>query len=272
MRHLRPALATLTLVLCSLLTSCSSLAIPDVPTTIASGNWLFYGVFQGTQTAANTFDSFGGSLLQANTQVSGVLHINNACFGNGTTDIPYTGTLLNNALSITSSPVNGQTITLQGTLTQNDTVLGTAGIEVTGGCSGNLYSPPLTYTVNYYLDKKGERIANLTGSWTTTTNISGPSITEQLTQSPTPDVHGDYALTGTVTVTDSPCFTSGTLQSTSYVSGYLGQQTIQMNDGSTLTATMQVNPQSAPNKTSLNLSASTVSGGKCNGPVDIYLQ
>ncbi len=275
MTPIRSTLAALPLVLCTLLTSCSNHAIPDVPTitTTASGNWFLYG--QYTPSPGSPFTggelSFGGSLLQANTQVSGVLHIDSPCFGNNTTDIPYTGTLINNTISITSSPVAGQTLTLQGTLSQNDTVLSTAEFEINGGCSVNLYSPELTFTDNSYLNQKGERIPSLTGSWTTSINISGPSLTEQLTQSSTPDTHGDFALTGTVTATGSPCFTSGTVQPTSFVSGELGQQIILMNDGSTFTATLQLAPQKTFAKPLLGLNG-TITGGNCNGPFDVQLQ
>jgi hypothetical protein len=271
MRPIRSTLAALPVVVCTLLTSCSNYAIPDVPTitTTASGNWVFYGSYQLGSGSGNL--SFGGSLLQANTQVSGVLHINTPCFDNSATDVPYTGTLIINNLTLTSSTVAGQTLTLQGTLSQDDSVLSTAEFEITGGCTGNLYSPALTYTVNSWLNQKGERIPNLTDSWTTSLEISGPSLTEQLTQSPTPDTHGDFALSGIVTVTGSPCFTTGTLQPTSFVSGDLGQQIILMNDGSTFTATLQLGPQKTFAKPLLGLSG-TVTGGNCNGPVDVDLQ
>jgi hypothetical protein len=274
MRPFRFPLAAL--VLCALLTSCGKdSVIPDdrSPLSTASGNWSLYGQYTASPGSPTTNGElfFGGSLLQANTQISGVFHIETPCFGNGATDVPYTGTLINNTINITSVPVAGQTLTLHGTLSQNDTVLFTAAFEINGGCTGNLYSPALTFTVNSDLDQKGVRIPSLTGSWTTTTNEEGPSLTEQLTQSPTPDAHGDLALNGTVTVTGSPCFTTGTLQPTSFVSGALGQQTIIMNDGSTLTATLALGTKTTFAKPSLGLNG-TITRGNCNGPVDVQLQ
>jgi hypothetical protein len=275
MTPIRSTLAALPVVLCTLLTSCSNYAIPDVPTIpiTSTGNWFLYG--QYTPAPGSPFKSgeisFGGSLIQTDTEVSGVLHINSPCFGNNTTDIPYTGTLINNHLSFTSSPVAGQILTLQGTLSQNDSVLSTAFFEITGGCTVSLYSPELTFTVNANLNQKGSRIPSLTGSWTTTNDVSGPSLTEQLTQSTTADIHGDFALSGTVMVTGSPCFTTGTLQPTSFISGYLGEQVILMNDGSTLTATLVANPN-ANNGKALSLYPGTITGGNCNGPIDIGLQ
>lgn len=274
MRPLRCPFAAL--VLCFLLTSCGKdSAIPDDHTAIstASGNWDLYGQYTGSRGSTTTSGEliFGGSLIQADTQVSGVFHIDTPCFGNSATDVPYTGTLINNTINITSSSVAGQTLTLHGTLSQNDTVLSTASFEITGGCTGNLYSPALTFTVNSYLDQKGVRIPSLSGSWTTTIDESGPTLTEQLTQSSTPDVHGDLTLTGTVTVTGSPCFTTGTLQHISFVSGLLGQQIILMNDGSTLTATLALGIQRTFARPSLGLNG-TITGGNCNGPVDVQLQ
>ncbi|HSY37007.1 MAG TPA: hypothetical protein VK814_14720 [Acidobacteriaceae bacterium] len=255
------------LLLCPLLTSCGKdSAIPNVP-LISTGNWYFYGNY--TPSPGSPFNTgtlaFGGSLIQTNTQVAGVLHINHPCFGNNTTDIPYTGTLINNHLSFTSSQVAGQTLTLDGTLSQDDTVLSTAAFQINGGCAVYLYSPELTFTVNSFLNQKGERVPSLTGSWTTYLNTAGPSLTEHLTQSTIADQHGDFTLTGTVTIAGSPCFSTGTLQPTSLISGDLGQQVILLNDGSTLTATLNAG-------TVLSLYPGTVSGGNCNGPVDIYLQ
>lgn len=273
MRNLRLTISALSLALCTLLTACGKdSAIPDIPIT-STGNWYFYGNYEpSTGSPFNTGSIvFGGSLIQTNTQVSGVLHINHPCFGNNTTDIPYTGTLINNHLSFTSAQVAGQTLTLDGTLSQNDSVLATASFQINGGCAVALYSPALLFTVHAYLDQKGARIPSLTGSWTTLIDSAGPSITEQLTQSTTPDLHGDFALTGTVSVTGSPCFTTGTLEPTSFISGDLGQQVILMNDGSTLTATSEANPGSNLG-TALSLYPGTITGGNCNGPVDLSLQ
>jgi hypothetical protein len=276
MTPLRSTSAILPLLLCTLLTSCSNYAIPDdhTPVSTASGNWDLYGQYTGSRGSTTTSGEliFGGSLIQANTQVSGVFHIDTPCFGNSATDVPYTGTLINNTINITSSPVAGQTLTLQGTLSQNDTVLFTAAFEINGGCTGNLYSPALTFTVNSYLDQKGVRIPSLTGSWTPDLNLPfSLNLTERLTQSPTPDAHGDLALTGTVTVAGSPCFTTGTLQPSSFVSGALGQQIILMNDGSTITSTLALETRTTFAKPSLDLNG-TITGGNCNGPIDVQLQ
>lgn len=271
MTPLRSTLAALSLILCTLLAGCGPNSF--ISLGAISANWYFYGDY--TPSPGSPFTSgnlpFGGSLVRTGNQVSGVLHINHPCFGNNATDIPYTGTLINNHLSFTSSSVAGQTLTLQGTLSQNNTVLSTASFQINGGCAVYLYSPELTYTVNSWLNQKGESIPSLTGPWTTYLNTAGPSLTEHLTQSPTADQHGDFALTGNVTVTGSPCFTSGTLQPASFISGYLGQQVILMNDGSTLTATVEAGPNSNLGP-ALSLDPGTITGGNCNGPIDLSLQ
>ena len=271
MTPLRSTFAALSLILCTLLAGCGPNSF--ISLGAISANWFFYGDY--TPSPGSPFTSgqlsFGGSLVRTGNQVSGVLHINHPCFGDNTTDIPFTGTLMYNHISFTSSSIAGQTLTVQGTLSQNNTVLSTASFQINGGCAVSVYSPELTYTVNSWLNQKGESIPSLTGSWTTYLAAAGPSLTEHLTQSPTADIHGNFALTGTVTVAGSPCFTSGTLQPTSFISGDLGQQVILMNDGSTLTATLAAGPTTNLGP-ALSLYPGTITGGNCNGPVDLSLQ
>jgi hypothetical protein len=45
-----------------------------------------------------------------------------------------------------------------------------------------------------------------------------------------------------------------------------------MNDGSALTATLQVIPQTNSTKPVLSLNPGAITGDNCNGPVDIELQ
>jgi hypothetical protein len=271
MTPLRSTLAAIPLVLCTLLAGCGPNAFLSLGAI--SANWYFYGDYTPSPGSPFTSGSlaFGGSLVRTGNEVSGVLHINHPCFGNNTTDIPFTGTLIHDHLSFTSSSIAGQILTVQGTVSQNNTVLSTAAIQITGGCAVYVYSPELTYTVNSWLNQKGGSIPSLTGLWTTYLTADGPSLTEHLTQSPTADQHGNFALTGTVTVGGSSCFTSGILQPGSFISGDLGQQVILMNDGSTLTASLAGGPASNLGP-ALSLNPGTITGGNCNGPVDVALQ
>jgi hypothetical protein len=62
----------------------------------------------------------------------------------------------------------------------------------------------------------------------------------QRVQSPSPDANGNYSLTGTIAIQGSPCFSKGTLQPTSLISGYLGHEVYKMDDGSTLDIPIEV--------------------------------
>lgn len=112
---------------------------PPTPASTGTGNWIFNPVlFQNGQ--ASYYYYFGGSLINTGGQVKGVLPINENCFGSYATDIPYTGTLdTNNRLSIISSKVDGQVLTLQGTLSSDASTLNNLTFSIKGGCSGNPY-------------------------------------------------------------------------------------------------------------------------------------
>ncbi|HTV08517.1 MAG TPA: hypothetical protein VMD97_05695 [Candidatus Aquilonibacter sp.] len=241
--------------------------------TTGTGNWIVSGLSQTTQ-AISPY-SFGGSLINDNGQLSGVLHINQPCFGSGTTDVPYTGTVdAKNNLSIQSAPVAGQILTFHGVLAADGSSITNAGFTVTGGCTGSLTGGTVDEGPGALEVVTAFRIPALAGSWNTTTVVSGPILSEEIMQSSTPDSHGDYALTGAVTVQGSACFTKGTLQPGSFLSGNLGQEVVLMNDGSVLRATFTDSyhgPSSAAVR-ALDLYTGTITGGACDGPVDEFLQ
>lgn len=112
------------------------------------------------------------------------------------------------------------------------------------------------------LQTSAYRLPSLTGSWS-----MGSSLSEQLTQSSTPDADGDYALSGTVVVKGSACFAQGTLQPGSYVSGVSGREIVKMNDGSILQGMLNVsfNGQLSSSILGLSLHPATINGGKCDG-------
>lgn len=268
MRPLRFPLAAL--LLCTLLTSCG--ADSFIPLNTISGNWLIYNFTFAQPAQPVLFDSMGGAITQSGNNLSASLHIQAACFRNGQTTIPFTGSVNpeNNHFTLNSTSVNGETIVVQGTFSSaKDTFLGSY-LTISGNCTGTLIA--LTGDDNgSILTPHGQKLPSLTGTWAFVQALPGPTLAEQLTQSLTPDINGDFALSGTVTVSGSPCFTTGALQSTSFISGSVGQQTILMNDGSTLTATMQLSAEGPPNGNSLNLQPGSITGGNCNEPVDIYL-
>jgi hypothetical protein len=276
MKRNQAALSVFPLLLCILLTGCGKdvffPATPVIPATPGAENWLFLGTYEiGADIMPYTF---GGSLLNDSGKLSGVFHADQPCFGSNTTDIPYTGTMdTANRLSITSSSVGGQVLTVRGTLSADETILNDFFFSVAGGCTGNISeSGEDSYGIGF---SRGVKIPALTGTWTSGAMNSGSSITsftEQITQSSTADVHGGFTLAGTVTIQGSPCFSRGTLQSTSFVSGYLGHELILMDDGSTLDVPMQVEYGFvASEPMTLNVGTTTVSGGNCNGKIESFV-
>jgi hypothetical protein len=286
MTRSRYALLTVPMALCILLTGCGrNVFLPytppvTTPLTTGSGNWWFFGYSAASDGALGGY-YFGGSLINNGGQVSGVLHIDQSCFGNYATDVPYTGTLdSKNNLSITSSSVAGQILALQGTLSADGLTLQDVNFTVRGGCSG-LVASGTSGSGPSLEQSKGFFIPSLTGTWASNAGAASAtealSMTEQIVQSPIPDAHGDYALSGTVTVQGSPCFTKGTLQ-TSFISGVQGQQHILMDDGSTLDATMMAvlttgvptaeNPETV---SSFILFPAAFSGGLCDGSYEFKL-
>jgi hypothetical protein len=268
MRPLRFLLAAL--VLCPLLTSCG--ADKSIPLTTLTGNWFIYNINFPRTAQLIPFDTMGGPITQTGNNLTATFHIQSACFGNGQTPIPLTGSVNpeNNHFTLNSTSVNGETIAVQETFSATkDTFLGTS-LTLSGSCTGYLVSETGDEK-GAILNPHGQKLPSLTGTWAFVQALPGPTLSEQLTQSPTPDVHGDFALSGTVNVNGSPCFTTGVLQSTSFISGSVGQQAILMNDGSVLSATIQFFAEEPPYGNSLNLQPGTITGGNCNGPIDVYL-
>jgi hypothetical protein len=179
-----------------------------------------------------------------------------------------------NNVSITSAAVNGQTLTFEGVLSADGSSINKGNFKITGGCTASLVSITGPDGPGASWQTTALRLTNIGGSWSSPKPFSGPALSEQVTQSASPDEHGNYALMGTVTVQGSSCFTQGMLQSGSFVSGLLGRQVIKMNDGSTLDATLTVsnNAELSNPIAGLELYPGSITGGACNGPVNEGLQ
>jgi len=103
--------------------------------TTGTGNWLVSGFYQTGNNIAPY--SFSGSLVNTNGQMSGVFHIDDACFGSGATDVPYTGTVdARNVVYIASAGVNAQQLTFKGLLAADGTAITQGSFKVLGGCTG----------------------------------------------------------------------------------------------------------------------------------------
>lgn len=255
-------------VLCVLFFGCgkelTTIAPPVADVATGTGNWLISG-FHQVNNGIGAY-SFGGSLVNINGQVNGVFHIDDPCFGSGATDVPYSGTVdAKNVINITSAGVNGQQLTFTGLLSADGSSIAQGSFKVVGACSGNIVSGTFdTGPGLAMLQTTAYRLPSLTGAWSLSTSLS-----EQVTQSSTADANGDYALSGTVTVQGSPCFTQGTLQAGSFVSGVSGQEIVKMNDGSVLQGMLGVsfNGQLSSSILAINLHPGNVTGGKCDGPI-----
>jgi hypothetical protein len=276
MKKSNAALSILPLLLSTLLAGCGKDVFfpynpaPITPSTTGTGNWSFESFIAGPG-GANY--AFGGSLIDSGGALSGVLHIDQSCFGLYATDVPYTGTLdSENNITINSSPVDGQVLSVQGTLSADAFTINHLTFSVNGSCSGNIVG-----TTDPFVLEAGFQVPSLTGTWMgsgASLGLDGVTITEQLTQSPTPDAHGDYALTGTITVAGISCFSTGTMQPPSFVTGATGHQRFLMDDGSVLDGTLSVvlqHPEQLRVKPRIGLFPATISGGRCNKPVDLLL-
>lgn len=276
---IRTALIALPLLLCAFLGCGKDLftlatgvpSSPTTPNTPIPGNWIISGFYRPTPDTLTSYNFFG-SLVNNGGQLSGVFHSLTSCFDQGYEDIPYTGTLdSNNNLSIASSSVDGQVLTFNGKLAADGASITGGSFTILGGCSGTIVSVTFEDGPGAYVQTTAMRLPGITGNWATTAGSSrGLMLTEQLAESSTPDAHGDFALTGPVAVQGSSCFTQGTIQSGSYLTGYIGRQIILMNDGSTLDATLNLSYGS--NVTPGFLLTGVISGGNCNGNVTLNLQ
>lgn len=268
MSSFRVLQSALALSVALLVTGCTTIKFPATPVTptVVSGNWFFYNVTTNATTPSQSLPfSFGGSLLVTDkTQVSGIFHVDQPCLGSGATDIPYTGILSGDRLDLTSSAVNGEILAIHGTLDASGTKFHAESLTLTGPCSGTVtaLTGPNGPGSNY--DPLGNQQPALQGSWSTNPANPNPQITLQLTQAAAPDAHGQFALAGTASVTGSPCFTTGTLQSPSFVSGGEGQLTIRFNDGSTLSSKLLAFALQGVAKSVVSIDSATITGGNCN--------
>jgi hypothetical protein len=167
-----------------------------------AGNWQF----SMTSTTAGTSLTVAGIINQTSTSVSGAVHVNGSdCFDSLTT-IALTGTLTGSSISLSSTSVVGQVVTLTGTIS-DDAFIGTYTIK--GGCASGYQGkvtgikvPPITGTLNGTFAPSGDATFNAVAHFS-------QGITSSV---------GTFGLTGTVTFA-TPCFGSGTLKSRTFPSG-----------------------------------------------------
>ncbi|HET6935153.1 MAG TPA: hypothetical protein VFI72_09955 [Candidatus Angelobacter sp.] len=199
------------------------------PLAIQSGNWSI----SGTSTAGNGSFVLGGSLSQTGNNISGIMHFfsaNVSCF-NPEDDIPFSGTITGQKVTLTSPSVAGEMLTVNAT----------GSSMALSGSYSIIPSPGATTCIGAVTDQgmfTGTLVPSISGTWHgSLVSILTPGtpigVTANITQSSTPDAHGFFPVTGTLTFTGSPCFTSGDIQSTVLPSNLAGSQlalTIVTND------------------------------------------
>jgi hypothetical protein len=151
--------------------------------------------------------TIAGSIAQSGGSVSGVVHVEGSNCFDRPTPIGLTGTLTDSNLSLTSAPVSGQVVTLDGTIT-NHAFTGT--YTVKGGCAegdmGNVTGINIPTMANI-----------LNGTFTASggqTFDASANVAQGSRASP----EGSFGITETGTF-DSSCFSSGTLTSGAFPSG-----------------------------------------------------
>jgi hypothetical protein len=136
--------------------------------------------------------------------------------------IPVTGTVSTaGVLSLTSSAVAGQVLSLSGTFTNVNLVEGK--YSITGGCANGYEGAASGYMVLPYSN-------TYKGSFEPTDGVGTPFTATIITTQSGPDADGFYHVTGTANFTGNPCMTSGTITS-STITGMSFDATITNNAG-----------------------------------------
>jgi hypothetical protein len=168
-----------------------------------AGNWNFTisSPVQGTSPV-----TIGGSITQSGTMLGGVVHVNGwTCF-DYMTAVSLSGNLTDDKMSLTSTAVNGQVITVTGSVSKPIEagpywLSGT--YVVRGGCADGDQGSVTGNTVDSVAGYWG---GNFTAEDGTTFYMNG-----QLDQDG-PNSEGSYGISGQLSI-DNPCLKSGTITS-----------------------------------------------------------
>lgn len=239
LKHVALGLTVVSLIGCG--GSGSNLTSPSQSYPSLTGNW----AVTANSTVAHATIDIGASIVSTEGNVTGVLHVlTSNCYA-WNTDVPFSGTeSTTGAVSLTTSPVANQVMTIKGTMTSSS-LSGT--YTVVGGCAGGDSGTLSGQTVPAYN-------VTMNGTFLSKSGLSVPvSI---VTTQTGPDIHGMFPVTGTVTFTNSPCFATGTITN-SIVTGDVIAVTITANDGSYVAF-------SGWNTSGTITGLYSVSGGKCS--------
>lgn len=168
-----------------------------------AGNWQF----SLTSTTGMPPATIAGSIAQSGGSVSGVVHIEGSNCFDQLTPIGLTGTLTDSNLSLSSAPVSGQVVTLDGAIADH-TLTGT--YTVKGGCADG--------EVENLTGVNIPTMANILNGTFTASGGQTFGVSGSVAQSSLASSEGSFGVTGTATFGGS-CFSSGTLTSGAFPSG-----------------------------------------------------
>jgi hypothetical protein len=159
----------------------------------------------------------GGNLAQTGSSVAGTMYAVGSCIDSSQA-ITFTGTVEGNNVTLTSASAGGQVVTLKATGTASTAGAAVSALTgtytVTGGCDDGDSG---TATAN--------AVPSISGTWSgpIQDSFDDPNavLSVALTQASTASSDGTFALTGTVTYTNSSCSASGTITSGSIAGSYV---------------------------------------------------
>jgi hypothetical protein len=184
---------------------CGGKPISVTPTNAAypamSGNYQL----TATSTAkAGVVAQIGGGITQSSGFVSGVVHVLFSDCYNFQDDLAVTGTVkTDGTLTLTSSGLSGQVLTVKAKVSTDGSSITSGTYSIAGGCADKD-----TGTI------VGGTFPLINGTYKgiyTTPGKSSVQVTAQLTQSPTPDAHGFFHVSGATTFVGSTCFSTGAI-------------------------------------------------------------
>jgi len=186
-------------------------------TNLTQGNWAVTATSNVTANAAAPSFLIGGNLTQSKSTVSGTMYvIDSLCFP-ASQQIVVTGSVKDKNVTLTTASFEGQVITVTGTTSDPSTITGT--YKVVGGCADGDQGT-ITATAMPSISGTWTGLVDAIGS-SASHGISQATLSVALTQANTASADGTFALTGTVTYTNSTCSVSGTISGGSLAGLYI---------------------------------------------------
>jgi hypothetical protein len=177
-------------------------------TSITQGNWSFAATPSGQGTAPFYI---GGNLTQNGSNLSGSMYVINSCI-DPSQQQTFSGTINAGKVTLTSAPDPADEVITM-VLSANGSSL-SGSYSITGGTCANGTSGTIG----------ANPVASISGTWAGPLNDQNdPSATLSiaLTQASTASADGTFALSGTLTYTNSLCEASGNITSGTFAGPYI---------------------------------------------------